>query len=56
MIKAFFKPFRAIKIGAAAPLYHKTGGIHKAPINDPKRQSALRVENTLAQRHNTRHI
>jgi hypothetical protein len=25
------------KAGALVPLYHETGGIHKAPIDDPKR-------------------
>ena len=38
------------------PLYHKTGSIHKAPINDPKRQGTLRVENALAQWHDPCHI
>ena len=44
------------KLERLVPLYHQTGSIHKAAINDPQRQGALRAEDTLAQWHHPCHI
>jgi ABC-type dipeptide/oligopeptide/nickel transport system permease subunit len=32
---------RVCEAGTLVPLYHKTGSIHKAPVNNPKRQGTL---------------
>ena len=49
MLQMKIHQIKTSETGTIVSIYHKTSGIDKAAIDEPKRPGAVRVENALAE-------